>query len=115
MKKFLTLALAAIFAIGLLSGCTIQKNTLNQGANSNTNSDGKLKIAIVPKLVGIPYFNASEKGAKQAAEKLGVDLIYTGPTEPDAAQQVQVIEDLISKKVDVIAVAPNDPAALTPV
>lgn len=74
-----------------------------------------MKIAIVPKLIGIPYFNASEQGAKQAGEDLGVEVIYTGPTQADAAQQVKVIEDLISKKVDVIAVAPNDPAALTPV
>jgi simple sugar transport system substrate-binding protein/rhamnose transport system substrate-binding protein len=78
-------------------------------------SDGSYTIAVVPKLVGIPYFNASETGAKKAGEDLGVEVIYTGPTEPDAAQQVKVIEDLISKKVDAIAVAPNDPAALTPV
>lgn len=75
----------------------------------------KYKIVLMPKLVGVPYFNASEAGAKKAAEDLGVELIYTGPTKGDAAEQVKMLEDLISKGVDAIAVAPNDPAALTPV
>jgi ABC-type sugar transport system substrate-binding protein len=82
---------------------------------STANTGKKIKIAVVPKLVGIPYFNASETGAKQAGQDLGVEVIYTGPTQADAAQQVKVIEDLISQKVDAIAVAPNDPASLTPV
>jgi len=85
------------------------------GGSGGGSSGGSYQIAIVPKLVGIPYFNASEVGAKQAGQDLGVEVIYTGPTEPDAAQQVNVIEDLISRGVDAIAVAPNDPAALTPV
>lgn len=77
--------------------------------------DKKFRIVVMPKLVGIPYFNASETGAKKAGEDLGVEVIYTGPTKADAAEQVKMIEDMISKGVDVIAVAPNDPAALTPV
>ena len=28
------------------------------------------KICMMPKLVGIPYFNASEQGAEEAAEEL---------------------------------------------
>ncbi|MBT2725832.1 autoinducer 2 ABC transporter substrate-binding protein [Bacillus sp. ISL-75] len=116
MKKVLGTILSFVLMLGLLAGCV----STNSGESKNTaekksDSNGKLKIAVVPKLVGIPYFNASEKGAIQAGKDLGVDVIYTGPTEPDAAQQVKVIEDLISQKVDVIAVAPNDPAAITPV
>jgi simple sugar transport system substrate-binding protein/rhamnose transport system substrate-binding protein len=71
-------------------------------------------IVVMPKLVGIPYFNASETGAKKAGQDLNVNVIYTGPTTADAAEQVKMLEDLISRKVDCIAVAPNDAAALTP-
>jgi simple sugar transport system substrate-binding protein/rhamnose transport system substrate-binding protein len=99
-----------------------QDNPSETAGSANTSSSGgdsaagdKLTIAVVPKLVGIPYFNASEAGAVKAGEELGVNVIYTGPTQADAAQQVKVIEDLISKQVDAIAVAPNDAAALTPV
>jgi simple sugar transport system substrate-binding protein/rhamnose transport system substrate-binding protein len=69
----------------------------------------------MPKVVGIPYFNAAEIGAVQAGKDLGINVIYTGPTTPDSAEQVRMLEDLISKGVDAICVAPNDPAALTPV
>jgi ABC-type sugar transport system substrate-binding protein len=118
MKKMTGMFATAILAGGLLAGCVSQEGATG---NSEKESSGgeksgeKLKIAVVPKLIGIPYFNASEKGAIQAGEDLGVETIYTGPTEPDAAQQVKVIEDLISQNVDVIAVAPNDAASLSPV
>jgi len=72
-------------------------------------------VAMVPKLIGVPYFNRVEEGAKKAAAALGVNLIFTGPTTVDPAAQVSAIEDLISKGVNAIAVAPNDPAAVTPV
>ena len=75
----------------------------------------KPTIVIMPKLVGIPYFNASETGANQAAKDLGINVIYTGPTTADASEQVRMLEDLISKGVDAICVAPNDPAAVAPV
>ncbi|KAF0822206.1 autoinducer 2 ABC transporter substrate-binding protein [Cytobacillus firmus] len=117
MKRFLVSLLSMVLAIGLLAGCVSQESagSKSEGSDKKSGGDDKLTIAVVPKLVGIPYFNASEKGAIKAGEELGVNVIYTGPTEADAAQQVKVVEDLISQNVDVIAVAPNDPASLTPV
>jgi simple sugar transport system substrate-binding protein len=87
------------------------------GANGSKESVGSddITIVVMPKLVGIPYFNASEAGAVKAGEDLGINVIYTGPTTADAAEQVRMLEDLISKGVDAICVAPNDAAALTPV
>ena len=71
-------------------------------------------IVVMPKLVGIPYFNASETGVIAAGEELGIEVIYTGPTEGDAAQQVQMIEDLLISGIDALAIAPNDPDAVSP-
>ncbi len=73
------------------------------------------KIAFIPKLIGIPYFNAMEAGAKRAAQKLGVEFIYTGPTTDSVAKQIELIDNLITRGVDAIAVAPNDPAAISPI
>ena len=72
-------------------------------------------IVVMPKLVGIPYFNASEVGVKAAGEELGIDARYTGPTEGDAALQVQMIEDLLVDGIDALAIAPNDPDSVSPV
>ncbi len=71
-------------------------------------------IVVMPKLVGIPYFNASETGALEAGKELGIEVIYTGPTQGDAAQQVTMIEDLLIKGIDALAIAPNDPDAVSP-
>ncbi|MEM1483732.1 autoinducer 2 ABC transporter substrate-binding protein [Oscillospiraceae bacterium PP1C4] len=74
----------------------------------------KLTIAVMPKLVGIPYFTQTGEGAVKAGEDFGVNVIYTGPTKADAAEQVKMIEDLINQGVDAICVAPNDPNAVIP-
>ena len=73
------------------------------------------QIAVVVKIGGIPWFNAMEAGIKKVAGELKVNAWQVGPTQADAAQQVRAVEDLIAKKVDVIAVVPNDAAALEPV
>ena len=75
----------------------------------------QVTIALVPKLINIPYFNAVEEGAVEAGEELGVNVIYKGPTMADAAQQINIINELINQKVDVIAVSANDPVKLVPV
>lgn len=75
----------------------------------------KLTIGVMPKLVGIPFFNATEKGAKEAGEELGVTVVFDGPTKNDVQLQAQMIETWIAKGYDAIAVAPNDPDAIAPV
>lgn len=123
MKKWL-LSLIAVLGIIVMAGCVSQESggsgddsgeASGDSEGEESSSDGETTVAVVPKLVGIPYFNASEEGAEQAGEDLGVNVEYTGPTEADAAAQVKVIEDLISQGVDSLAVAPNDPASVEPV
>jgi simple sugar transport system substrate-binding protein len=72
------------------------------------------EIAVVVKLIGIPWFNAMEQGVVEAGKQLGVNAYLTGPPEADEAQQVKVVEDLISKGVDAIGVVPNDARSLEP-
>ncbi len=125
MKKLYLLLIAALLLVGILAGCVAENSGSSDsegeaeaGGTEGESAGGEegLDIAVVPKLVGIPYFNASESGANEAGEDLeGVNVNYTGPTQADASAQVKVIEDLISKNVDVIAVAPNDPASVEPV
>ncbi|HEY7644482.1 MAG TPA: substrate-binding domain-containing protein [Hyphomicrobiales bacterium] len=78
-------------------------------------AQAKAQIATVVKIGGIPWFNAMEAGIKKAGAELGVEAWQIGPTQADAAQQVRAVEDLIARKVNVIAVVPNDATALEPV
>jgi len=60
---------------------------------------------MMPKAKGDPYFVSCRKGAEEAAKELGIDLIWDGPTGLDAAKQNELVENWITRKVDVIAVA----------
>lgn len=110
--RFVFVALALFVIAGTAAWASGGKE---QGGSTPATQKKQFTVAMVPKLIGVPYFNRSEEGAKKAAEALDVNLIFTGPTTVDPAAQVSAIEDLISKGVDAIGVAPNDPASVTPV
>lgn len=73
----------------------------------------RLFFAVVPKLLDNPVFNVARTGAEDAARELGdVEIYWTAPVVSDAAQQASIIESLIERRVDGIAVSVNDPDAL---
>jgi rhamnose transport system substrate-binding protein len=97
---FASLALAALlFAIGC----------------SRLPRNSKTLFVMVPKLVGIPYFNSARDGASQEAGRLGLHFFYTGPTAADASLQVDVIAGLLARHPAVLAVSCDDANALAPV
>lgn len=78
-------------------------------------ADNPVRMGVVVKVGGTPWFNSMEEGIKKEAQKQGIDAWQVGPTSQDPAQQVKAIEDLITQKVDIIGVVPVDPAVLEPV
>ena len=60
---------------------------------------------MMPKNKGNPYFVSCRQGAEEAAQALGVKLLWDGPTETDPAKQNEVVEAWITRGVDVIAVS----------
>ncbi len=106
-------ALLAAVALAAVASCTreAQTPTAPGGAGGTTEP---LKIAVMPKLVGIDYFNAVEKGAGEAAKEIGAELTWDGPATGDVTKQAEMLDAWIARKPDVIAVAPNDPNALAP-
>jgi rhamnose transport system permease protein len=70
-------------------------------------------IAMMPKAKGDPYFVSCRVGAEEAARELGVELIWDGPTGLDAARQSEMVENWITRGVDVIAVAVENRAAIS--
>ncbi len=77
--------------------------------------DHRTVIAVMPKAKGDPYFVSCRAGAEEAATELGVDLIWDGPTSLDAAKQNELVENWITRGVDVIAVAVENRAAISTV
>ncbi len=70
-------------------------------------------IAMMPKAKGDPYFVSCRVGAEEAAKELGVELIWDGPTGLDAARQNELVENWITRGVDVIAVAVENRASIS--
>jgi len=68
-------------------------------------ADSKLVIAMLPKSKGNAYFISCKAGADKAAKELGVQLLFDGPTDSNAAKQNEIVENWITLGVDVIAVA----------
>ncbi len=111
--EFKIVPVALLMALVLVAASCGVGQAPSQGGGGG-GGGGPKKICMMPKLVGIPYFNASEKGAEEAAEELGVELVYDGPTEAKAALQSQMIEQWIQQQCGAISVAANDPDALAP-
>ena len=68
-------------------------------------ADSKLVVAMLPKSKGNAYFISCKAGADKAAKELGVQLLFDGPTDSNAAKQNEIVENWITLGVDVIAVA----------
>lgn len=123
VKKLFSFTIFSIlFVSGCISGVTNQNDYKVVYINESTQKDEEKQhtadftIAIIPKVINIPYFNAVEEGAMEAGKDLGVEVMFKGPTVADSEQQIAIIEDLINKEeVDVIAVSANDPEELVPV
>jgi simple sugar transport system substrate-binding protein len=111
-KGVLLVALAVALSSYLVTGCVVPSPPAGQVAEKPAEP---YEIVTVVKITGIPWFNRMEEGVKQAAQELGVNAYQVGPADADPAQQVKVVEDLISKGVDAIAVVPNDAKAMEPV
>ena len=70
-------------------------------------------FALVPKAMNNPFFDLARGGCMQAAADLeGVDCLYIGPSEHTEADQIQVVEDLITRRVDGLAVSPSNATAM---
>src|ERR1700733_6671269 len=87
------------------------------GAMSVAMSGAQAKdvFALVPKNMNNPFFDQARDGCKKAeADSKGAfECLYIGPGEHGGGEeQVQVVDDLIARKGDGIAVSPANAAAM---
>jgi ribose transport system substrate-binding protein len=78
-------------------------------------AQAKYTFAVVPKDLNNPFFGQAHLGCQEAEKELQgqVTCLFTGPPEQGGGdEQVQIVEDLIAKKVDGIAVSPSNAAAM---
>lgn len=114
-RKVLAAGAIALITTMTIAGCTSRNDDGGGSAGgSSSSSDEPISVAFVPKLQGIPYFEAMNAGGQQAAEELGIEWLYQGPTTADAAAQADIVRSFIQQDVDALIVAPNDPDSMAP-
>jgi ribose transport system substrate-binding protein len=100
MKRLLTTAVALGALLALAGGASA--------------AGKKYVFALVPKNTNNPFFDQALAGCKKAEKELAgaVECLYIGPGEHGGGdEEAQIVADLITKKVDGIAVSPaNAPA-----
>lgn len=119
MKKIfaLLLALAMLFSLAACtSGQEPSANTPDAPAKDSADKNDGYTIAMLPMFKGENYFDGCHVGAKQAAEDLGVTLVYDGPNQSEStnAKQVEILEGFIAAGVDAIVVSPCDAEGIAP-
>ncbi|MFB3905181.1 MAG: sugar ABC transporter substrate-binding protein [Acidobacteriota bacterium] len=73
-------------------------------------------VALVLKTLNNPYYVDMEKGAQEAARTLGVELVVQAPErEIDVEKQMQIVENLIQRRVAAICLAPCGSREIVPV
>ncbi len=99
-----------VVASALVVGVALAASTTIQTAKA----DGPFTFALVPKNVNNPFFDQAEAGCRKAEKELAgkIKCLYVGPGEHGGGdEEAQMVADLITKKVDGIAVSPaNAPA-----
>ena len=103
MTRAKTILLLA-FIIGIcLTGCRKEAPDENR----------RLTIAVIPKGTIHEFWKTVHAGADTAGREMGVDILWKGSLkEDDREAQISVVENIITRGVDGIVLAPLDDAAL---
>ncbi len=77
------------------------------------NRSKKKEIAVIPMGRAHMFWQSVHAGAVAAARETGVEVIWNGPAaETDYTDQIRIVDSMISRHVDAIALAPIDRKAM---
>lgn len=82
---------------------------------SSCGRGGKKTIAVVPKGTSALFWVSVHAGAMAAGEQFGVNVVWNGPAqETEYGRQVQIVDSMVARHVDGIAIAAAERKALVP-
>jgi ribose transport system substrate-binding protein len=108
MKKIQFLILAVCLGV-VASGCGKKESADNAGSGSTAVPAKKLKLAFVSNNAA-NFWSFARAGCNAAAKELGdVDVDFRITQDGSSAVQRQILDDLVAKGTDGLAVSVNDP------
>jgi ribose transport system substrate-binding protein len=114
--KFSLSLMAVIALLTLVAGVVAGRATSAAGTGAGGGAGGKTagkRIDVIIKASDSSFWQTMLAGAKQAGGDYGLTVSLFGPTsETDVAQQVQLVENSISRGVDGLVLAANSSSAL---
>lgn len=104
-----TAAAALALAVTLVAtGCSGGSG----GGTGSGGGGGDLSITFLPKNLGNPYFETSNKGGEEAIGEFGGTFEQVGPSEATPTSQVQYIQTAAQQGVGGLVISANDPSAI---
>jgi rhamnose transport system substrate-binding protein len=102
-------ALVASLAL-LTSACG--GSSADSGSGGSGGSGGNISVTFLPKNLGNPYFDTSDKGGKTAVEEFGGTFKEVGPDQASPDAQVPFINTAAQQGTKALVVSANDPKAI---
>jgi ribose transport system substrate-binding protein len=100
---------------GLFFGAGCSKTDTAAPGTGAAGTTNRLVIGVIPMGATHMYWKSIHAGALQAATELGVEILWkSGLKEDDRDSQIKVVEDMVTRKVNGIVLAPLDNTALRP-
>jgi len=82
-------------------------------AISGCNQSRKKQIAVIPKSTSSLFFQPVHAGANAAGEEYNVEILWSGAaSETDYSRQLEIVDSMITRHVDGVAIAASERNAL---
>ncbi|HML36242.1 MAG TPA: sugar ABC transporter substrate-binding protein [Bacillota bacterium] len=114
MKKRLAIILALLLAVSaVMAGCGSKPDDKAPADSGSSGGGDKTVIGFIPMTLNNEYFITMVNGAKQKAAELGIELnVQAGDQHASAAEQLTIVENMITSGVDAICIVPSSSEGL---
>jgi rhamnose transport system substrate-binding protein len=111
-RRLSTLGVLVTSLALVTSACGGSSGSGSGGSGGSGSSGGKISVTFLPKNLGNPYFDTSDKGGATAVKEFGGTYQQVGPQTGSPDAQVPFINTAAQQGTKVLVVSANDPKAI---